>query len=124
MILRLVFFHIYNAYYGNGRGRKDIPHITASCVFTLAVGLLATMIILSIAKWSGYQPPMELMVTLWLTFAGILAFRFLYKSRYKEVYVEFRKTKWDTLRYKTISIIFIVFCYASLPLYAILFRER
>jgi len=124
MIFRLIFFHVYNSYYKNGSYRNDIPHLTAFFIVGAAFSMLILTLILYTSKVLFDLTFSKLVVMAFFVVPmPLFAFQFLYKSKYKLIYKEFRKSKWDTSSIKVLCWLVPLFGFISIVLYAYTFNR-
>ena len=124
MILKLFFFHIYNTYYKNGRFKNDTPHLTAFCIVSAAVSMLLASAVLAIGKlglgaiFSKIQVMIFFCVPL-----PFLWYYLLFGKKYKTIYAEVRKSKYDKSLFKILSWSVIVIAFGSIVLFSYIFNR-
>lgn len=124
MIHRLIFFHIYNSYYKNGTYRNDIPHLTAFFIVGAGFSMLILTVILFTSKvLFGATFSKLVVMSIFVAPMPLFTYQYLYKSKYKLIYKEFRKSKWDTLRVKVMCWLLPLVGFISIVLYSYAFNR-
>ena len=120
----VIFYHVYNCYYKDGKYTNDVPHLTA---FGL-VGSSLTMSCLAVfALFNSIINNSRLSVgtSLAIVIAGMLLFffLFLFNSRYDRIYNEINGSKLDNLFMKIAAWGVVVMGFVSVGLYSYIFNQ-
>lgn len=112
LIIKIVFFHIYNAYYKNGHYSNDIPHLTAFGIVGTSLSFFVITICLALLKLIyNFSPPKDCILIAFLCIFSFFFFKLFWKSKYNKIYDSILNTKWDNSYWRMISwfIIFLGF---------------
>lgn len=115
--MRIVYFHIYNAYYKDGNFNNDIPHLTAFGIVGSSLSFLLMTMGIIVNSYYGREKISESVYTITMVFfLVIFSLIFLYNRKYNVIYNEIKDSKWGNLFYKIISWFVIFLGYALFSL--------
>jgi hypothetical protein len=123
-LLRLIYFHIYNTYYKDGKYRNDIPHLTAFGIVGCCLSIILLAVLFTIHQFFFHERiSIQLVVLPFIILLGMFYYMFLYESKYIGIYEEFKNSKWDTwsIKFLSWSILFVAFL--LIGLYAYIFNR-
>jgi hypothetical protein len=122
--LKIIYFHVYNAYYKNGNYKNDIPHLTAYCITATSTGsFVLTLVALVNHRFTGTRMSKEGCVIVYAICLILFYGLFMYKARYADVYTSIKGSVWDTITVKIIVWIVVFLEYASIGLYSYIFNN-
>lgn len=125
MILKVLFFHVYNAYYKDGSYKNDIPHLTAFCIVGCSLSIMIVVTVLIFLK-STSNTTLSKELIIFLTFAclSVFGYIFLVGSKYKSIYQEVKGSKWDSIGFKILSWFIVIVGFAFAGLFAYMFNRH
>lgn len=124
-LLKVIYFHIYNAYYKDGNYKNDIPHLTAFSITSTSIGCLTlTLIALLNYGLKGTSLPAEICFIVFLVCFVLFFVLFLYNERYKEVYNSAKGSKSDATWVKILVWVVVILGFASVGLYSYIFNNN
>ena len=123
--LNSIYFHVYNAYYKDGNYTNDIPHLTAYGIVGCSLSLLLTVIVLLINYLINSADRISFNITIVISLLGLIVcfFLFLFKKRYKKVYVEIKGSKFDNFIFKLLAWLIVAIGFVSVVLYSYLLNQ-
>ena len=124
MIFRVLFFHIYNAYYKNGNYKNDIPHLTAFGIVGTSLSIMIVVTVLFVLKTAAEtELPKLLIILLTIVCLAFFGFLFLVKSKYSSIYQQIKGSKWDNIGFKILSWVIVILGFAFAGLFAYIFNR-
>jgi hypothetical protein len=125
MILKVIFFHIYNVYYKDGNYKNDIPYLTAFGIVACSLSIIIVVSVLLLLKGTLETTlSKESIILLTVVCLSIFSYIFLIRSRYKSIYQEIKGSKWDNVGFKALSWVIVVAGFAFAGLFAYIFNQR
>lgn len=122
--LRVIYFHVYNAYYKDGRFSSDVPHLKAfglvgcSFCFMIAVICALTFQVLNGVRFSfGIGLFIEVLSSI------LFYYLLLFNRVYEKINQEFKGSKFDCSSYKILSWLVVIIGFAAVGLYGYFFNR-
>lgn len=123
--LKVIYFHVYNAYYKDGNYTNDIPYLTAYGITATSIGCLTlTLVALTNYGVLGTRLPVEVCFAVFLICLVLFFILFIYNTKYKDIYSIVKGSRWDTVTVKISVWIFIGLGFASIGLYSYIFNSK
>jgi hypothetical protein len=125
LFFKVIYFHIYNLYYKNGKYTNDIPWLTA---YGIAASSFSCLLVSLIATVYSIITDLRISkINCLITFAaGYIIFYFIYlnQSNYNNIYNLVKGSKWDTKPVRIATYLMIAIGFASVGLYSYLFNRK
>ncbi len=123
----IIFFHIFTFYYEEGKYKKDIPWLTASCLVATSTSLyvLSFYVIIEFFLNSSFEKIDNHRFLIFGIIMNVSSFIWFAKNKkYSEIYNKYRLSKFDTKKFKFVAWLFVVLGFLTLPLAALYIHSR
>ena len=124
IFIKIIYFHIYNAYYKDGGFKNDIPSLTAYGIVAPSLSfIILTTTAVIYNQLTGARLPYKVCFVIVSIALLIFFFLFMYKKNYNKIYTEIKKSQWDNITMKIVTWAIVLIGFLSVGLYSYIFNR-